>query len=321
MGHALKRLNAEHYLDDFILFGCPPTDECLHSLQIALSCCTELGWEAHKVGGPASCITFLGIEIDTTNSQLRLPSDRLRALKGEIGTWDSRRSCTKKQLLSLIGQLSHTSKVIKPGRSFLCRLIHLSSSASQLHHHIRLNTSARADIQWWFEFMEDWNGSSFFIPPAAKPLYLHTDASGSWGCGAVWSNSWFQYKWPDFWSSVNIAVKEFLPIVIAAATWGRLWSRAQVIAYSDNMAVVQAVKSRSVKCPKLMRFLRALFLIEDRFNFSLNASHIVGHKNVAADSLSRNNVHEFFSVDQQANPIPTPLLQDLLQLLLNQQAN
>ena len=125
-----------HYLDDFILFGCPSTDKCLRSLQIALSCYTELGWEAHKVDGPASCITFLGIEIDTTNSQLRLPSDKLQALKSEIEAWDSHRSCTEKQLLSLIGQLSHSSKVIKPGRSFLCRLIDLSSSASQLHHHI-----------------------------------------------------------------------------------------------------------------------------------------------------------------------------------------
>ena len=32
------------------------------------------------------------IEIDTINSQLRLPSDKLQALKGEIGAWDSRRS-------------------------------------------------------------------------------------------------------------------------------------------------------------------------------------------------------------------------------------
>ena len=154
--------------------------------------------------------------------------------------------------------------------------------------------------------MEDWIGSSFFIPPAAKSLCLHTDASGYWGCGAVWSNSWFQYKWPDSWSSVNIAVKEFLPIVIAAATWGRLWSQAQVIAYSDNMAVVQAVTSCSVKCPQLMRLLRALFFIEACLNFSLNASHIAGHKNVAADSLSRNNVHEFFSIYQQANPSQPP---------------
>ena len=32
------------------------------------------------------------IEIDTFNSQLRLPSDKLQALKGETGAWDSRRS-------------------------------------------------------------------------------------------------------------------------------------------------------------------------------------------------------------------------------------
>ena len=54
---------------------------------------------------------------------------------------------------------------------------------------------------------------------------LWSDASGSWGCGAVWNNRWFQLSWqevPQF-EKAPIATKELLPIVLAAALWGKEW--------------------------------------------------------------------------------------------------
>ena len=78
---------AIHYLDDYLIFGHADTDDCSSSLQAVLACCAELGWEANKVGGPAPCIVFLGIEIDSTRSQLRLPEDKLSMLKGELAHW------------------------------------------------------------------------------------------------------------------------------------------------------------------------------------------------------------------------------------------
>ncbi len=52
--------------------------------------------------------------------------------------------------------------------------------------HIRLNRTCRADIAWWKEFLEQWNGKAFLCPPASLPtVELVSDASGSWGCGGV----------------------------------------------------------------------------------------------------------------------------------------
>ena len=75
---------ALHYLDDFLLFGSSHLQECQSALDIGLQTCSELGWEAHKVGGPSSCILFLGIEIDSVNSQLRLPTEKLQSLKMDL---------------------------------------------------------------------------------------------------------------------------------------------------------------------------------------------------------------------------------------------
>ena len=55
-----------------------------------------------------------------------------------VGEWQQRRSYTKKELLSLIGHLQHASRIVRPGHPFLRRMIDLSVSVSELHHHIRL---------------------------------------------------------------------------------------------------------------------------------------------------------------------------------------
>ena len=72
-----------HYIDDFIVCGPPTSPECHRSLQIMTSTCEELGMPLakHKVAGPTSCMTVLGIKIDTKAGQLCLPQDKLQQLK------------------------------------------------------------------------------------------------------------------------------------------------------------------------------------------------------------------------------------------------
>ena len=75
--------------------------------------------------------------------------------------------------------------------------------------------------------------------------HVHTDASGSFGCGALSSDTrWFQVQWPESWGDVDISVKEMVPIVIAAAVWGGSWHRHRVFFHSDNAAVVAIIQRR-----------------------------------------------------------------------------
>ena len=165
---------AFHYLDYFIIFGRPSLQDCYLALDIGLQTCAELGWEAHKVEGPSSCLVFQGIEIESKKSRLRLPFDKLQTLKVELAGWHCRKACSKKEPLSLIGQLSHAAKVVKLGRTFLRRLMDLSTSARELHHHICLNASARADIAWWWSIGSQWSGQSKLArSPLAIGIFIH----------------------------------------------------------------------------------------------------------------------------------------------------
>ena len=80
---------ALHYLDDFLLIGPPSTQACQAALCSTLSTCEELGLPVapEKTEGPDTTLTFLGIEIDTVASQLRLPQEKLRDLQATIPKW------------------------------------------------------------------------------------------------------------------------------------------------------------------------------------------------------------------------------------------
>jgi hypothetical protein len=65
-----------------------------------------------KVYGPSTLLEFLGFVIDTIS---RLPEEKLHHLTSLPCAWVSRKSCSKRELLSLIGSLQQASAVVKPG--------------------------------------------------------------------------------------------------------------------------------------------------------------------------------------------------------------
>ena len=197
--------------------------------------------------GPTTSLEFLGITIDSEKMEVRLPEDKVVQLGLLLDQWAAKKSCRKRELLSLIGKLAHACKIVRVGRIFLRRFIEYSTKAAHLDHWIHLSLDVRADIGWWQAFLQAWNHRRMmhFVNKAASPnVVFSSDASGNWGCGAIWGQHWLQWQWPSQWSAQHIAVKELVPIVLACALWGRSWQYRHVLVWCDNMAIVQAEEVR-----------------------------------------------------------------------------
>ena len=208
-----------------------------HALQAQLN--------LEKVVHPTNCITFLGIELDTVLQQARLPTGKLtlllRKLKAFSTMHHEQYTCTKRQLLSLIGKLAFACKVIPAGRIFLRRLLHLAHSVGELDHYLQIHSEASQDILWWLSFAESWNGTAFFLEPSwtiASDLHLYTDASSVVGYGAFWNGAWLNQRWPLNLVHYSIEWKELYAIVIACETWGSHWSQKRILFHCDNLAIV-----------------------------------------------------------------------------------
>ena len=189
---------AIHYIDDFLTLGAPDSSECFRNMQLMEETCARAGLpiEPSKSVGPATSIVFLGIKLDSVSGTLSLPEDKLLKIKESLAKWRGFKACRKRDLLSLIGVLSHASKVVRASRIFLRKLIDLSTTARRLDHFIRLNEDARSDLEWWAQFVSSWNGVSLLSSVSNQPpdLTVTSDASGSWGCGAFWDINWFQLE-------------------------------------------------------------------------------------------------------------------------------
>ena len=302
--------NIDHYLDDFITFGAAGGNECSRALQIICSTCAELGvpLAMEKLEGPSTCLTFLGIEVFTEAGVLRLPEEKLTRIRSALRQWARRISCTRRELESLIGTLQHACRVIKPGRSFLRRMIDLLSIPKKPHHHVRLNAQFWADVGWWSAFAVQWNGVAILPSQIHPSISVTSDASGVWGCGA-WSRShWFQYQWPVGTSHHHIAFKELFAALLAAAVWGPSWRGLRVMWRCDNQAAVHAMTSRSCRDKSLMHLVRCMFYLEAQYHFDLHAVYLPGAVNTLADDLSRNRRSSFLqkAPEMQREPVLIP---------------
>ena len=309
----------DHYLDDFVTLGPHATSDCQKNFDIIIQTCADLGvpLALEKLEEPTTCLTFLGIEINTLDGTLRLPQDKFDHLQQTLQLWSRRKSCTRLELESLIGLLQHACRVVRPGRSFLRRLIDLLRPPRRPHHHIRLNRQSRADIQWWRVFACHWNGIALFPPPSKPGLEITSDASGHWGCGTWTGPDWLQFQWPEEAKDRHITFKELVAILLACTVWGDRWARSRVTCRCDNQAVVQIICSRSCRDQSLMDLLQCLFFMEAHFQFKLMATHIAGVHNGLADDLSRNRCSSFLSKAPWASPHPSPVPVQLAALLLD----
>ena len=58
-------------------------------------------------------LDFLEILLDIMGMEMRLSDDKIEALKVLFHQWDQWKACRKRELLSLIGKLSHACKMIR----------------------------------------------------------------------------------------------------------------------------------------------------------------------------------------------------------------
>ena len=286
-----------HLLDDFLLVA-PSDSQCQLQLSLFLDMCAYLGinMAPEKTCGPATTMSFAGIELDSVQSQARLPADKLVKCTSLIVDFLRRKKVSLKEVQSLTGLLNFACSVVVPGRCFLRRLIDLTVGARRSHHLIRVTREVREDLQVWLAFLQNFNGKSFFLDEvwfSSPKLDLYTDASGALGFGAIFGQKWCYGRWPESWTHLNIALLEFYPIVLSLFLWGHLMSNRCILFFTDNEALAHVINKQSCKDKSLMFFVRTLVSICLKFNIIFKAKHVPGVKNQLADALSRLQVLTF----------------------------
>jgi len=126
------------YLDDFLTMGPLSSPTCQHNLDTIIQICDYLGvpLALEKVDGPLTTLPFLGIVLDTTRMEARLPEDKLLKLRQDIAQWISYTDTKKHDILSLVGSLQHAAKIVCCGRAFESRMYAMAAKVKELHFYM-----------------------------------------------------------------------------------------------------------------------------------------------------------------------------------------
>ena len=307
-----------HYLDDFLNVFDPRRLRCGKAVRLAeaelsteLATCDELGVpiKASKLVRPTTCLSFLGIVLDSEALEARLPDDKIEELRDLLSVWRRKRSGSKRQVESLTGKLMFAAQIIPAGRPFLRALINSHKHVREAHHWVHLNAACREDLEWWLELLVEWNGISMFRFRGwaeISDFQMASDAATSKGLGISFGKEWVAEAWPEGTpGSVKIFVLELIPVVVAAHIWGHNWERRRILFYSDNSAAVDAIESGLPRHPHLSALVRELARLSILKNFSVKAVHVPGKLNAIADALSRFDFQEFRRLRPDANRSPT----------------
>ena len=301
-----------HLLDDFLTVD-SPNYIAERTMAILTLMFQKLGvpLASHKCIGPTTCLEYLGVILDTEKMEARLPDEKRLRICEIMGTFMEKKSCTKRELLSLLGHLNFACRVVRPGRSFISYLIKLLTTVKELHHHVKISAECRLDINMWFKFLSSWNGVSFFLNDDivnAADLHLFTDATDR-AFGGIYSNQWFQGIIPksilEGEETVSMAFCELYPIVMACVLWGSEWQRKRILFRCDNLGTVNIITKGRSKSPLVMKLMRKLTWSSAVNNFTVHAKHLPSRDNSVADALSRFQMDRFRRLKPTADRIPT----------------
>jgi hypothetical protein len=163
-------------------------------------------------------------------------------------------------------------------------------SLRRKHHRIRITAAAKADIKWWAEFIQAFNGTVCFLHNTPAPSAISIGDACSTGGAATFEQDWFYVHWEADYPNIakqHINCKELCIVILAARRWGKLWSNKHIRIYTDNIVTMCAINSGTSRNETAMCMLRELFWLSAINNFHISAVHIAGKNNIVSDYISR----------------------------------
>ena len=100
-------------------------------------------------------------------------------------------------------------------------------------------------------------------------MQLYTDAPGTQGWGAYWSDRWLQRRWSTAQQTRNITWKELFTIVMAVHTWGIYWIKQKIVFCCDNQAVVDIWEKGITHDPYIMALVYLQYFRAAHYNINV----------------------------------------------------
>ena len=145
-----------NYLDDY-LFIALLRSWCNQQVKVFMQVCALIHFSVslEKTFWGCTCLTFLGLLIDSENQVVAVPVEKIEKALKLIEEILSKKKMTLKQLHKICGFLNFLGRAVVLGRAFTRRLYMSMKGYANLkpHHHISVKADMRRDLVMWQSFL------------------------------------------------------------------------------------------------------------------------------------------------------------------------
>ena len=262
--------------------------------QAVVDLTQSLGWIINQEKSelkPTQVFSFVGYEYHLDSALVRPTHERWLKLQDLILRLKSKRVLTARCLMSLIGLLASTEKMVPEGR------LHMRPFQFHLKEHWRYPQSLDnllpwteaivAHLDWWQNPSNVMKGAD--LHPKDHSIQLFTDASNE-GWGAHLDQSSTKGLWSEREKRLHINVLELKAVSLALRDFKDQCQNQTVLVATDNTTVVAYInKQGGTHSAEMCALLWKIMTWCHHYHITLKARHIPGCLNVMADLLSRSN--------------------------------
>ncbi|MCP4259416.1 MAG: hypothetical protein GY774_18200, partial [Planctomycetes bacterium] len=149
-----------------------------------------------KVNKPSQRMIWLGVQFDTTNMTMAIPTAKIQEIHALVVSWKIKTCCTQTQLKSLLGKLFFAANCSGPLRLFSNRLL-ATLRAHNNEQTIVLDEDFHKDIIWIEKFLITFNGIDMIekLPTSKTELIVDSCLTGG---GGHFGDDWYMTKYPTW---------------------------------------------------------------------------------------------------------------------------
>ena len=228
---------------------------CNQQVKVFMQVCALIHFPVsfEKTFWGCTCLTFLGLLIDSENQVVAVPVEKIEKALKLIEEILSKEKMTLKQLQKICGFLNFLGRAVVPGRAFTRRLYMSMKGYANLkpHHHISVKADMRRDLVMWQSFLSKpvcyaRPFLDFDVTRNAVEISMYSDASKNscLGFGGICQNSWVYSQWEkNFVQDCDPSIEylELYAVVMTIVNWLYRFKNQGIVLFCDNQAVVSMI--------------------------------------------------------------------------------
>ena len=284
--------NNNFYLDDMLLMA-SSLEDLLMARDTLIFILQHLGFLINIKKSylePTSTLEFLGVIVDSGETTLSLPKEKLLKVQNHCQEILENGKVTVRKLSKLIGRLSSTAIAVLPAPLHYRHLHHQQIqkliSHNSIEEKVEISVEARKELLWWKENLTLCNGRSLISSP--RQIIISSDASlQGWGASCHGLTTGGPWSMEERKFHINVLELKAAKLAIMSFT---LKERDAISVHirMDNMAALSyLMKMGGTKNQELTAIRKEIWQYLLKRKITITAEYLPGSMNVEADRESR----------------------------------